>query len=965
MHDIFFLGKKPNLFPHEQPVIDIFDAASKSRTAYCWVVDSTNDYTDFNFKWIPPKWESHHMHIFGSQWQKNGNTYFVPKGITKENLVKNYRAENRVVRKPGIENWIVPKNIDTNSFDFSWHPDPDEPVYVHIFGTQWWDVGGPVYKGIEAVDPKFHNEFRAKTIPIMCNWLIPDNLDKSSFDFSWCPHPDEPPYIYQFGTQWQRSGGPQYREWMNNGKIKYVDNIKADAIPKMFNWYLDDSVDYSNFDFSWHPDNSQLNYRHIFGSQWQQTSSTSFYAGTDMNPPINYIEDIRVTSSSNALPKYYIETTLQDLIDTHPSERFWALSKDLEYDEFDFSWHPDLSQVDYQHVFGSQWQQHSETYLINSSTWDKKQINYVSDVKTTSSANLDIFFVDKGNKESSSRFKVLKEKYPQLQKTRFANNLQQTAKRCSNKAKTDRFWMISSEFVYENFDFSWSPEPWEMAMTHIFGSKWNKWSDTVLLSKFDIKRINWTDDIKDWPNLNFVSVQKAETDEKQSEIWYIDHYNPESEKQLAVLKDKYPNIKVNRFVDNYLDAITRCINQAEASHIWIVSSICDYSEFDFGWYPDAWQNNMLHAFASNEQKYGDTFFVPVDEFKKQRANISKLEDFNSVNYLSIYEVKRHDVETVIYSEETLTKALKSRDFSSNYALFLPENYVGDIVQYTPNLWSGKDRHIHVLSEGAEFSLIPKDVVRYFNDQLYDYPFINFDKKETYTSQPLDIIFISNGESMAEQMWDKLNEVVIKGGFKNRVKRIDGVNGRAAAYKAASSISETSWAFNVFAKLEVVDTFDFSWQPDRMQEPKHYIFHARNPLNGLEYGHQAIIAYQKDIVLGMDDTHGLDFTLAAPHEVVPMLSGISHYNEDPLITWRTSFRECVKLKYFADTNNDDLARKRLDIWSTIAEGENAEWSLKGAKDAIEYYDSVNGELNKLMLSFEWEWLNNKFKSCHSA
>jgi hypothetical protein len=53
---------------------------------------------------------------------------------------------------------------------------------------------------------------------------------------------------------------------------------------------------------------------------------------------------------------------------------------------------------------------------------------------------------------------------------------------------------------------------------------------------------------------------------------------------------------------------------------------------------------------------------------------------------------------------------------------------------------------------------------------------------------------------------------------------------------------------VFAKLEVSSMFDWSWQPDRLQEPKHYIFHALNPVNGLEYGHQAMIAYNKKLVL---------------------------------------------------------------------------------------------------------------------
>ena len=105
--------------------------------------------------------------------------------------------------------------------------------------------------------------------------------------------------------------------------------------------------------------------------------------------------------------------------------------------------------------------------------------------------------------------------------------------------------------------------------------------------------------------------------------------------------------------------------------------------------------------------------------------------------------------------------------------------------------------------------------------------------------------------------------------------------------------------------QVVKEFDWLWQPDHLQEPKHYIFNALNPVNGLEYGHMGIIAYNKSLVL---DTHesGLDFTLSQAHEVVPILSGIAHFNQSPWMTWRTAFREVVKL-YVANQVT------RIDSW----------------------------------------------------
>jgi hypothetical protein len=190
---------------------------------------------------------------------------------------------------------------------------------------------------------------------------------------------------------------------------------------------------------------------------------------------------------------------------------------------------------------------------------------------------------------------------------------------------------------------------------------------------------------------------------------------------------------------------------------------------------------------------------------------------------------------------------------------------------------------------------------------------------------------------------------------NKIHRIDGVNGRVAAYHAAAEISTTPWFFAVFAKLFVSEKFDWSWQPDRMQQSKHYIFHALNPVNGLEYGHQAMIAYNKRLVL--DNTgQGLDFTLDDAHEVVPILSGTALYNISPWVAWRTAFREVLKLQAsLPDVENE----YRLSQWLSTNPGSsqivNEEWSRWGAEDAVEYYNEVNGDFDALKKSYEWSWL----------
>ena len=156
-------------------------------------------------------------------------------------------------------------------------------------------------------------------------------------------------------------------------------------------------------------------------------------------------------------------------------------------------------------------------------------------------------------------------------------------------------------------------------------------------------------------------------------------------------------------------------------------------------------------------------------------------------------------------------------------------------------------------------------------------------------------------------------------------------------------------FRDFAKLQIEWSFDWSWQPDRLQEPKHYIFHARNPVNGLVYGHQAVIAYNRELVL-TNTAEGLDFTLDQAHEVVPILSGVANYHYDAWTCWRTAFRECIKLQ----DNTDVESQYRLRQWLT-RDNTTDQWSRKGAEDSVEYYNSVGGAIEELKKSYDWAWL----------
>jgi hypothetical protein len=413
-------------------------------------------------------------------------------------------------------------------------------------------------------------------------------------------------------------------------------------------------------------------------------------------------------------------------------------------------------------------------------------------------------------------------------------------------------------------------------------------------------------------------------------------------------------------VDNYLDTFKRIMATADTEYVWICNSICDYGEFDFTWQPEPWQAEMIHCFYTNHQKRGDTFYIHVESFRAQMVDLELLDWFNVINYCTDQVVSRWPMPAVYYDSDDLISAIKQHQFVTPYAWFTNQEhtYAGENIC----LWSRKDRVVQRATRSGASVFIPRDIKSDLKTQIYDYPYLNRDQDRfTLAEQPLDIIYISNGEPDEQRWYDHLVDVVGSThgyAWDNRVKWVRGVNGRTAAYQAAAKLSNTPWFFAVFAKLEVSADFDWAWQPDYWQGPKHYIFNAKNPVNGLEYGHQGMISYCRSLVL-TNNTPGIDFTLSQAHESVPILSGTAHFNQDAWMTWRTAFREVVKLLHFQSVQPTIETAHRLKVWQTQASGDFATDCLQGAADAQVFYDSVHGDLAQLKQSFDWAWLRDYY------
>jgi hypothetical protein len=491
-------------------------------------------------------------------------------------------------------------------------------------------------------------------------------------------------------------------------------------------------------------------------------------------------------------------------------------------------------------------------------------------------------------------------------------------------SRTRYFWWTNYLTDYSTHDFLWEPVPWEANQTHAWPSQHQDNGGTLLVPRRDGYDVNRTHTVLP----RKTSVPRIG----------IDHGTG-----LGIDCEV-----TTRYISDYLGTLRRVLSKVDHEYVWVVSSVCDYTNFDFTWHPSEWQADMLHVFASSTQKFGDTFYVHVPTFLEKSKDIKLLEWFDTLHFVENISVPRWPMPVIEHEHDTHVAAIREHEFKEPLVMFSTGGATG--FEPTVSLWREQTKTVAPLTPGASVVIVPRETKNHISRQVYDYPYI--DKTWRHGQEPLlDIVFIDNGEPNADDNYQYLKWVAERAQQPN-IHRSSGVNGRVAAYCAAARLSNTPWFFAVFAKLEVSSSFDWSWQPDRLQEPKHYIFHALNPVNGLEYGHQAIIAYNKRLVLE-NTAPGLDFTLDQAHEVVPIVSGIANYHYSKWVAWRTAFREVIKLKHsLPDVENE----YRLARWLTALNNvENSEYSVWGAEDAVEYYEAVGGNFAELRKSYDWAWL----------
>lgn len=224
-------------------------------------------------------------------------------------------------------------------------------------------------------------------------------------------------------------------------------------------------------------------------------------------------------------------------------------------------------------------------------------------------------------------------------------------------------------------------------------------------------------------------------------------------------------------------------------------------------------------------------------------------------------------------------------------------------------------------------------------------------------EELDVVFISYDEINADANWKR---VLSKCPF---AQRVHGVKGIFEAHKEAAKIAQTDMFYVVDGDAELLDDFNFLYQPNIWNRDTVHVWKSRNPINDLEYGYGGVKLFPKHIIdnattWNVDMTTGIGYKL----KVMNKVSNITKFNTDPFSTWRSAFRECAKLA--AGTIKNQIVEdddERLSRWCSDygRDSEFGDYAIQGAREGRKYGLDNKDNLEALKMINDRQWLKERY------
>lgn len=908
MFDIFYIGDNPELkenLPLATKVNSKKDVSAN--TKMYWLVDANIRILDYSiFEYRPPVYDQQYTHKWKYKTQEITGLQLIPKS-----------------KSLGTKDLYTP--VFRKVFDILYTSTPEEYFQNNNTASYVW-----------CIDPEYK---------------ISDNID-------WVPSDNEPDFIHCFhlANQLQhkypeKEGGAKLypRAW-KNAKIKYhtaLDVFSGYPIIRQLTpgTYFDDNPDENfvwcadpEYDFvgkiDWLPTVFDQEYIHIFKIKGQleykypldiEAPWDNRCGGVKLYPR-NY-DQSKAKYQHVLEPQFPVFKTLDPTSVTTDADFFWCMDPEYRIDKLP-TWLP-MHEKEFIHVFKIKDQLEHKYPLNVVEPWDNRcggLVLYPSDWE-------------------NSKIKYQGMMHSSIEWERF-----KTEEEGREKSTHAWFWVVDDD-VEPLADFDWAFQPAVFDnVTHV----WQK-LNPVTGRQYDY------DGVKLCP--------KEASDKKR----------PKYMRQPASKQKEYPiyylapsdyDLPLQRVYE-------RLSKQTDEDMFWVVDVYTQISsDFAFDYYPTQWDKHNVHVFQNADGSYKSVRLVPKATFLESTYTDHEIAN-NSFDNLKLINTEASTkprwpvIDLTAMDKDTFVETLKEIETPFVWTIDSDVTANTKVLNdgFMPNITDLKKVHCWQKSNA-----ITKQTHSYGGLRLWptseDYSYLtsssiklNRIKNMVYVKEPgatikaYSIAFISYKDDDAERKYKKLCNHV---GSTMDVTWIKDVEGIFAAHQEAANQISSDMFWVVDSDAIVEDDFNFSYIPDVYDKEVVHVWASKNPVNNLEYGYGGVKLFPTQIV--RDATSwGLDFTtgLSTRFKAIPEISCVTAFNTSELETWRSAFRECVKLA----VSKDPDAPGRLSAWLSPSEDAAfSEYAKLGAKQGKEFGIQYKHDINQLNNINNFNWLTEKFKEC---
>ena len=406
--------------------------------------------------------------------------------------------------------WLVPIDYDiVNEFDLSWKPSSYDRQYVHVWINDYLDFD----KNLSLWPSDLIDGYTDENILDIKIITDKPSIKLSNYDIFVYADVEENWVDIRF-KQLQLIY-PEIKLLINlSGIESIVSTAMSITNTKMF-WLFDIKNSISQlFDMSWHPDDFDQQYVHI----WPNTNDQTIIHGLSLWPSqstkkiINEytVNDIKIMSENVITHKDYdLFFISYNIDDTRIRSRFNQLQQihqnavDIIFTDSVISavniaqklsstkmfWLLDIeSELNYNlSYFPKEWEQHwvyaweSENGKVieqGLSLWPSNKcvndeviidIKYINEIAATTYLPYDVFFISYNEPNADFNYQELLKIMPTAKRVNGITGINNAHKRCAELSTTEMFWTIDADTILDiDFNLSFRPELYDKKYLHLW-----------------------------------------------------------------------------------------------------------------------------------------------------------------------------------------------------------------------------------------------------------------------------------------------------------------------------------------------------------------------------------------------------------------------------------------------------------------------------------------------------------------